>query len=463
MLTPQQIQQFNQATGNNVSPDAVSGIPSRADEIMNIGKSAPAQPGFLSSVASDIGNRAKAVGQNFTDSFSSGKGPIDSTLQAAQGGLRIAGDIAGGVNDVAGAAISKVAPGIPKAIQAIAGTEWGQGVAQRYQAYAQAHPDAAKDLESVFNIGSATATVGGGIEGVNKLVDVAPAIGRDLAQTGSDVADSVKSVLPKSLVAEPETLESSAIKDSTPSYSKKIIGEPAIQNADGTSTPRVSEAKGISTRTVNPSISETSAGKELAKVEGYDPKATALDKYNLVQKDIGTKAEALKSSLDNEGILRPPKEVKAVIRSAVNKAADESVLLQKADPAVKNYIRVANKLVDGNPGTLAGELQVRQGLDDAYESAGGKYGDNKALDQIHRAARNAVNEDMEANAQSTQVKASLKQQSDLYRASDILKDKAIAEGGSKLEQFANKHPIVAKAGKVASRLTGLDVITKHLP
>ncbi len=198
MLTPDKIAALNKATGNNVNPTAPAGAPpSRAQEIMNIGSSQSSQPGFLSNLASGLSDTAKSIGQDFKDSFSQGPadlslgGAVKSTLKAGQGGLRIAGDIAGGVNKVAGDVVSAVAPGIPKAIQAIANTPQGQGVVQRYQDYVKANPEQAKNLEAVFNLGSAVATVGGGIEGFNKLADVAPQIGKDLAQTGSDIKSSV--------------------------------------------------------------------------------------------------------------------------------------------------------------------------------------------------------------------------------------------------------------------------------
>lgn len=260
-----------------------------------------------------------------------------------------------------------------------------------------------------------------------------------------------------------QILEESAIKDTTPNYNKNLIGEPHVQNIDKSIVPRVSEAKGVNMRTVNPRPSEISAGQELSKVEGYNPKATNLDKYNLVNNEISKRGKSLESSLKNEGVLRPPQEIMKTVKDAVNTAAQDSLVIQKTDPAVKNYLRVASRAIKQSPGTLEGELKVRKALDTAYENAGGKFGNNKGLDQIHRAARNAINNDLENAAQSTQVKAALKEQSNLYRASDILKDKARAEGGSKFEQFAKNHPIAMKITKPIARVAGIGAGVHIIP
>ncbi len=210
MLNPQEITQIRGGAG--LQPLASDGTPpapqagsfldsikyqptTPTDPSQNPTQDSTQQPGFFSRVGSDLMNRGKSIVQDFKAGFSSGKNPIQSTLQAGQAGLRVAGDIAGGVNDVAGEGIKSVAPGIPDAIQKISQTPWGQGVAQRYSDYVKTNPDQAKNLEAIFNLGTAGATIGGGIEGVAKLADVAPKLGSEISQTASDVAGKVKSTV----------------------------------------------------------------------------------------------------------------------------------------------------------------------------------------------------------------------------------------------------------------------------
>lgn len=251
-------------------------------------------------------------------------------------------------------------------------------------------------------------------------------------------------------------LQQKAIQDATPAYNKSMIGEPAVKNADGTTIPRIVPGKGLTGQpTITSTPSEIESGIELSKVPGYNPNASSLEKFNTVQSDIATKGQALDTSLQNETVVRPPDQVMGVIKNAVTKAADESLLLQKTDPIVKNYLRVAQNAILQAPDTLAGERSVEKTLDNAYESAGGKYGNNKALDQIHRASRTALIDDMEANAQNTQVKGSLKQMSNLYNVSDVLQDKAKSEGGSTLEQLIKAHPLTAKVVQKGASMAGL--------
>lgn len=318
-------------------------------------------------------------------------------------------------------------------------------------------------------LGDLTSTAGNmmGVEGMSKI----PSADTPVSEIPENVANTVKQGIDtaKNVVSNakenisnavnknptPQELESSAIKDATPAYNKSIVGEPAIRNSDGTLTPRVNEAKGLNTRSVNSTLSEIESGKQLAKIEGYDPKATSLEKAQLTDNEIAKKGKALDASLENEKVLRPPKELNKIIRDAVTDAADRSQLLSKSDPVVKNYIRSSQRIVDASDGTLAGERKVVLKLDQAYEDAGGKYSNNKPLDQIHRAARQALIEDMELKAQNTEVKASLREMQNLYKANETLWDKAKAEGGSVLEQLAKKHPVVTKIVKKGMNMVGL--------
>lgn len=252
-----------------------------------------------------------------------------------------------------------------------------------------------------------------------------------------------------------------AIEGATPSYNPKLIGNGEVA-ANG--RPRVEEGNGIlGKRKVNPTAREIAAGTESTKISNFPTSGTALERYNAVEPAIAQKGQNLMESLKNENVLRPPKEIKSIVQKAVNTAAENSVLLQKADPAVTNYLRVAGRAIDQSPGTLAGEMQVRQALDNAYEDAGGKYGNNKALDQIHRAARNALNDDMESKATNTAVKQSLREQSNLYNLQDILQDEARTEGGTSLERTMKKYPNATKAAKTGLGFTGLGQVMHLIP
>lgn len=327
--------------------------------------------------------------------------------------------------------------------------------ADKYAAWATAHPEAAKNLEALGNIAALSTSIPAGSEagalaktGLDSTADLTKPVIEKAGQVVTDVGDQVAA-------HNAAKLETQAIKDATPSYSKKLIQEPGIKAADGSVIPRVQEGGVLKGRLVNPTPLEADAGKALAKVPDYPATGTALEKYQAVQPEIARQGQALSQSLKSEQILRPPEQIVKVVADAVNNVPKESLLLQKSDPVISNYMRVVKNAVAQNDGTLAGELKVRQAMDAAYENARGKlaFGSDKisALDDVHSAARDALNQDIIGRAQSTDVKASLKSQWDLFRASDVLRTKAEAEAGTSLGRFTQRHPLVTNLLKKAAR------------
>lgn len=493
MLTQEQIQQYK--TGMNATPAMASSTQPAThdwvDSLVHPTNSAPkvppgtppgAQFGGSGSMGEGFVNTLKEGGENAVQAIkdipknakaAGGKTTGGKILDYGLSTLQAAGHEAGNIAGTAGGLIGDaLAPFLPEAVKSKVG-DVASFINTGVDKIPGMTPEIHKGLSDIFN----TLTLEGGAKGAPLAEDAAKAglakaapIAEDAVNTAKntmqDVTGKIKTSMAKAPVDATADLEKAGIKDATPHYNKNLVGEAPIKNEDGTTMPRISEVDSknpFKERTVNSTSSEKAAGQELSKVPGYDPKATALDKYNHVA-DYNTKqAQALETSLKNEKLAVPRKEINSMLTKAVNGASENSVLLQKTDPIVKNYLRVTQRAIKNADGTLAGELQVRKALDRAYDDAGGKYGNNKGLDQIHRAARNALNDDMEARAQSTQVKASLKQQSNLYKAADVLKDKARAEGGSKFEQLAKKYPIASKVGKTVGRYVGLGEAMNHLP
>jgi hypothetical protein len=295
-----------------------------------------------------------------------------------------------------------------------------------------------------------------------------PIISNVISKYGSEAVSRLESALPEyakpalnriissvenktgQTLAPSATRLNQAISDATPVYSPKLIGDQTIK-----------EGGVIKGRTVVSTPENTAAGTELANVPGYDHGNTNLQNYQAVQNEIPVMGNQLGTSLKGEGVLRPPQEVMSVVKKAVTNASQNSLLLQKTDPIVVNYLRVAQRAIEQSDGTLEGEWNVRKILDRAYDDAGGKYGNNKGLDQIHRASRNALLDDMESKANNTAVKAAMERMKNLYNASDVLLDKAKAEGGSGWERFQKNHPLVKKSIPFISEGVGLGSIV-HL-
>lgn len=472
MLTPQEIEAGNKATGLNLSPTAPGTI-SRSQQVLNVpyagtAPSSSETPSYgqnLKESAEEGINKIKSSvtegAQKFAQNTSTNDGSFGSELKKT-GDLLETG--LGTASGAASTIFSPLTAGVKTLLQKAGVPHVLTPEAEaKLNDFTTAHPELAKNISDAVNV--ATAGAAGGEGDVLKTLANAPKAANDAIVKGvgatGDAINSVKNAIPKigSKTVTPEQLTQKAIQDTTPSYSKKLIGEPTVNGI-----PRVQEGGGVTKgRTVTSTPKEVAAGKELAQIPEYANAKTSLEKFNLIEPEIARQAEALESSLKNENVLRPPAELNKLVRDAVNNASDNSVLLQKTDPIVKNYLRVTNRAISQADGTLAGELKLRQALDNAYDDAGGKYSDNKGLDQIHRAARNAINDDIEAKATNTEVKAGLKKQSDLYKASDVLQDKARAEGGSELERLMKAHPLATKAVKKAASLVGLGEAVHLVP
>jgi hypothetical protein len=225
-------------------------------------------------------------------------------------------------------------------------------------------------------------------------------------------------------------------------------GKLISQTVEG--APRVNEGGIFKGRTLTPTKQEVAAADELVRVPGYKPSATALQNYNTVRSSIASKAGAFEKSLTSEKTIVPKKEIVSTVRTAITSKADESLLLQTSDPAVNQYLRVVANAAKKADGTPKGIWDVRKSMDAAYENARGRlaYDSDKvaALDEVHRASRDALNDLMDKYATNTNVKAEFQSLRNLYHAKDELLVKAQGEKGSVLKRGvaqAKKHPIIS--------------------
>ncbi len=249
----------------------------------------------------------------------------------------------------------------------------------------------------------------------------------------------------------------SAIKDVTPDYSQ-LTPTQKENLAEQTQKGGL-----ISGRSIVPGQQQENAAAALASVDGYKPNASALEKFQLANDEVSNESQAIRAQIRTAGadggpIVIPKKQMVSTIQSAIDNTVENSLLLQKGDPAAINYMRVVNNAVNNVDGTAEGVLDLRQALDKTYENTRGSSafpdGSDKiaALDQVHTAARDALNKLLIDSAPNAQVRTSMKYQTALYNAMDILRTKASKEAGSvvgSLLQILNQHPILKKALLVA--------------
>lgn len=476
---------MNAVTGMNVptTPNSGAAPSSRAAEIRSLGSAAAPAASTKPAAEPSLGSR---VG---TDLSTAG-GNAASTLQDDSKPTVVRGLEA--TNDVAGGAISAAAETLPQPVREAAGAvgkaggdivSWlGEklGSTKMAQDFVTQHPDAAKTLSQYAEGGQAAGGLAGDILGAEggatagaKSIDlgkagvsgaknvVASSAANSTAQATADAAAKAAATGKANLA--------DAISRSTPDFeSMNPTQKSNLINQSVKGQPRVVENTKLGgKRTVTPNSKEIAAGTELSKVPGYDSKMTNLQIHNLGKAAIAGSAKTLESSLEGEKILVPPKEIMSVVKKAVAKVPNESLVLSKADPAIKQYLRVTQNAIEKSPGNLKGVLQVRKLMDTAYNNAKGKlaFSPDKisSLDEVHTAARDALNEHLIKTARSTPAEALLKSQSNIYKALDEVGRRATREAGSKAGRFVQQHPTITKIGRTAATVGGFGAAIHLMP
>lgn len=378
------------------------------------------------------------------------------------------------------------------------------------QDFTQNHPEATDIItrvsKDVSNLATIAGTEAGGVETAGKL--------SDLASATTSPSESPEIETPSGGAGSPpdDTNLNSRIADATPAYDKSM-GSNYIKNADGDIVPRVNEAEdyvsGKTARTVNPTAAETEHGTELANIEDYPDKGTALEKGQAVNRAISDEANNMRSNLQDEDKENPlnadaekvklsnlvhqslPEEIQERIGAL---SPDDAKMVREMDekigapqsetgkvdirnqsekatgtnlpktPAGRYFQKVLDA-VDDYDGTREGKLDLRQTIDKAYKTEGGKYAQGtdsqSALQEIHSDIRDAINKDMRDTTQNTDTQDSLDKQSRMYRAKNILDEKAANEKPTKIGQYMDKHPAAKLAASVGTR-TGIRLLSHGL-
>jgi hypothetical protein len=358
------------------------------------------------------------------------------------------------------------------------------------QQLAMAHPNAGADFGRALNI-AGTAELGGDGETPAEK----PATEEGTTTPPKEVAN--EDVTPPSggePALSPDII-ASRIKDATPNLNEKMIGTNVMtpdtiddegNTVKGKITPRVAKEGTTSERPVTTSASEHAQGTELQNVPDYPDNGTALEKGLAVQKANVTEAENMRSGLQQEDQSNPldtesekikeqtlvksklPDEVQkalgtlspedeTMVRGMYEKAGipvpeggldvrlpGEKTTLPKT--AANAYFQDVSDAVDNYNGTREGKLDLRQKIDDAFDRHNGKYTHgSEAQNQLyeyHTGIRNAVNDDLHDSTTDTDTRASLKKQTNLYRAQETLFDKARAEDPTSFGRFMQRNPLL---------------------
>lgn len=410
------------------------------EETTTVVETTQPKKGFLSAVKEAFTSRVGKA-QEAQQKAIEGKQNIGSaTLQTIGQGAGFVGDVAGEAIMGAGKTLLPKAAEqkIAQTASSIFGSKPVQTVVSEYEQFKQKYPEAAGNLESIVNIASLL-PVGGGAKVGTKLA----------GEVGGEIAQKAGTAIAKGA--------DEAIIANKLSFANKLI-EP-IETAK-TRLEQVSRTKEIGgTKIVEPTAQQVRQAQLISTIEGVSPKNTFQSNFRAIDDEIIKRANELETNIASNDFLIPKKETLARLNQAKMTLAESPVLVGDAQKTAEKLIAGAEKFINENKGSASGLLQARKDYDNWVISQRPKAFDAKADNAFtiaNREVRNTLNTLLDEKAPNVGVKESLRNQSELFRARDIVEDKAANEAktrvGRALEKIGEKIGAKNKAVQTAAGL-----------
>ena len=402
----------------------------------------PVEPeSTLTSRAGDVFQERKAsIADTLSRPVATDAGAILGTQQ--EGALsfsdklvRTAGDIAGGFGDIAGDALMTgaaamtpdfILEGVGNAFKAIAETDAGregmkaatQGI-ESYNNWAKDNPDNAKYLESWFNIG-AIATPPTPIKGI-----VSDA-GASLQETGAAITKgglkSIQGTKNELVTAMLEPTNTARIP--TEDLKSKGLFDTITYDPDAGYTrdnidiiaeiPKVDPKK---TYTYNSNVIEKARQAEQKKLESILGRTPVVVESDVVTQELGKRAGALLSS----------PEFKTM----------DATLQKKTEVIFKEAVR----RIQSGDGSLLDLLQARRDVDSfiGRQKLGLDRNQASTLDLARKAVNGSLNDIIAELSDNVAVKQSLRKQSAMISALDIVNSKRAEDGRTVIARFKQNY------------------------
>lgn len=455
---------------------------SRAADTSQQPKEKQEQPGFFSRIGSDFMKRGRNVIESFfapSEARKKGAGVGETLVKSGQAGLRVAGEVTGSVGDIISEGFSSITPqpvkdflshAVGTAIEkgslpgGIKNKDVVKNIANKWNEFSTLHPEAAKDLESVFNI-SAILT-GGAAEETGGIIarSGAVATGKTLLKTGD--------VLQKGLEEQSyrEALE----------VTKPLLKE--SERAEALSKGRgIEKGKGIFRKT---DIAPSSRDEEIARdVQSYvSSKKSPVENISSLRETI-----KLKSKNIEEVLINNPKswENKGAMKKFFGKYLDvakedysNKVIFASDTNAEKTYEAVKQlflqKLRQQKGSGLFDLFKARQEFDAEVESKfprtfSGLPTDNartNAIRDIRESANRFIVNELPGGKAYEKI---LREETNMYRAIDNISERAAGSIGknlfTKLTLTMRRHPWLSAEAVAGVGIGGYllkDVITNPL-
>ena len=420
---------------------------------------------FIDDVSQDLEKRAKEVEQTAKD-YKDGKiSFVEAELQTLGKG------VAGSIIDVGGEVIGTLAEGAGKGIQYmmpetsaeivemtksgldfLLNTELGKmgteaildGV-ESWEGFKAENPRAAKNIESVVNIGTILAPV-------KVKANAKPKADPSKLQKAADDLREAQ------LAKEMPKREAFALKLSEPKLTEDELAARAR---------RTTQESGILRKNVyEPTARETLIAKEFAKLP-IDKGYSFQKNLNIVDGEIGRLSLQLEKTLGTVKTTIDDISVQNKVDDAIDKLMTEKLTMVGDEATNKVLMTMATKidrLWNESDKSPLGLLKVRQEFDSWAKANGAKWSNDVKVNNINegsRALRNALNDVLEESVPDGKVKDSLMKQHLLFSGAENLAIKAGKEGTNVITRLwnnvANLAPFKSETNRVIGAGLGLPI------
>ena len=349
--------------------------------------------------------------------------------------VRTVGDLAGGFGDIAGDALMTgaaamtpdfILEGVGNAFKAIAETDAGregmkaatQGI-ESYNNWAKDNPDNAKYLESWFNIGAIT-TQATPIKGI--VSDAGASLqekGATLTKNGLKSLQGTKNELVTAMLEPTNTARIPTEDLKSKGFFDTITYDPDAgytrDNIDIIAEiPKVDPKK---TYTYNSNVIEKARQAEQKKLESILGRTPVVVDSDVVTQELGKRAGALLSS----------PEFKTM----------DATLQKKTEVIFKEAVR----RIQSGDGSLLDLLQARRDVDSfiGRQKLGLDRNQASTLDLARKAVNGSLNDIIAELSDNVAVKQSLRKQSAMISALDIVNSKRAEDGRTVIARFKQNY------------------------
>lgn len=207
---------------------------------------------------------------------------------------------------------------------------------------------------------------------------------------------------------------------------------------------RTAEEGLLGTKTVELSAGERAIADQVSLIEGVTPSKTLQGNFTAISEEVASEAKNLKDLLKKNDVLIPKREFTTELDNAILRLQENPLLVGDAAKTAEKVVNKMKQIVDENPGTASGLLQSRKELDAWIKTQRPKIFDpnqESALSIAVREVRQSTNNFIDERVVNVAVKDSLRKQSHLFRAMDNIGPKAADEASNAILrawQSANK-------------------------